>query len=122
MTNHRTPSTKPAGRARRRLALVAVTLVAATVPVSAAHADYHLSKPEAERLARDYVARHYANTYRSDLVSLCRPQGMRYDSRYVYHRWKCGWYDRRDHTSGAVIIAGSRTPGLYYGRVLHGAR
>jgi hypothetical protein len=111
-----------ATRAWRRLAICAAVLAAVLVPVTAAHADWYMSKRGAERVARHFVSNHYANTYASDLTTRCRPSGQRYDPRYVYHRWVCGWYDSSDGTSGTVLIVGSRGSGAYYGKVLHGAR
>jgi hypothetical protein len=112
-------------RPARRIAKLLVPLLVALVvlvPASAAHADWHLSKAGAQRIAKRYVAQHYADTYSGDLTTYCRPQGRRYDPRYVYHRWVCGWYDSSDDTSGAVLIVGSDIRGSYYGRVLSGAR
>jgi hypothetical protein len=103
--------------------LVALTVaLAVLIPATAAHADWHLSKAGAQRIAKRYVSQHYADTLAQNLTTYCRPQGRRYDRRYVYHRWVCGWYDASDNTSGAVLIVGSDIGGSYYGRVLSGAR
>jgi hypothetical protein len=103
--------------------LVALTVaLAVLIPASAAHADWHLSKAGAQRIAKNYVSTHYADTFASDLTTSCRPQGRKYNPRYVYHRWVCGWYDASDDTSGAVLIVGSDISGRFYGRVLSGAR
>jgi hypothetical protein len=110
------------GRRWRRAAIALGAVAAVLIPVTAAHADWYMTKRGAERATKDYVSDYYANTYAQDLTASCRPSGQRYDARYVYHRWVCGWYDRSDDTSGTVLIVGSRTPGAYYGKVLHGAR
>jgi len=87
-----------------------------------AHAEWFFTKAGAQRVAKDYVSKHYANTYASDLTTACRPQGHGYDPRYKYHRWVCGWYDDSDDTSGVVLIVGSTGTGSYYGKVLSAAR
>ena len=123
MTKQLTP-TNPAKRdshLRRRLALCAAVVAVLLIPTSVAHADWYFTKRGAQRSARHFVSHHYANTYASDLTTSCRPSGRRYNPRYVYHRWVCGWYDSRDGTSGTVLVRGGRGSGVYYGRVLHGA-
>jgi hypothetical protein len=107
-------------RTRRRMALGAATLAAALVVPGAAQANWYFSKYGAEQMAKEYVADHYARTYVSDLTTVCRPQGVRYDPAFKYHRWVCGWHDSSDDTSGAVLIVGSARGGAY-GRVLVGA-
>jgi hypothetical protein len=111
------------GPARRALKLMLPLIVAlgVLVPASTAHAEWHFTKSGAQRIAKDYVSRHYADTYVENLTTFCRPQGRRYNPRYKYHRWVCGWYDAGDKTSGAVLIIGSDITGSYYGRVLTGA-
>jgi hypothetical protein len=108
-------------RAWHRIAGCAVALAAVLIPVTAAHADWYMTKRGAQRAARHFVSNYYANTYASDLRTSCRPSGRRYDPRYVYHRWVCRWSDESDGTSGTVLIVGSRGSGAYYGKVLHGA-
>jgi hypothetical protein len=105
---------------RRVVGGLGLTL-ALLVPATAAHAEWYLSRNDAQAMARDYVSKHYADTYASDLTTYCRPQGRSYDPRYRYHRWTCGWYDRDDATKGAVSITGSSGSGYYFGRVLIGA-
>ena len=112
---------RPARDARLVLALVVLAL-AVLIPAGAAHAEWHVTKTGAQRIAKDYVSKHYSDTYASNLTTACRPQGYHYDSRFKYHRWVCGWYDRSDRTSGTVLIVGSDRPGAYYGKVLRGAR
>jgi hypothetical protein len=107
----------------RRLAAVGLVLgTVATLPVAAAEANHYYTESGAERIAKDFVSKHYADTYVGDLDATCRPQGRRYDPDYKYHRWVCRWHDYSDGTSGSVLIVGSDAgPGAYYGRVLHGA-
>ena len=112
---------RPRWRSRRAATLgVAALAIGIAVP-SVADADWYMSRRQAEWFAKDYVSRHYADTYASDLTTVCRAQGGGYDPRYAYHRQVCAWYDESDATKGAVLIVGSRTPGAYYGRVLVGA-
>jgi hypothetical protein len=68
---------RPATRLRRwrRFAIAATVLVAVLVPVTAAHAQWYMSKRAAERTARHYVSHYYANTYASDLTTACRRRG-----------------------------------------------
>jgi hypothetical protein len=112
-------------RPARRIAKLLIPLIVALVvlvPASAAHAEWHFTKSGAQRIAKVYVSKHYAHTYAENLTTYCRPQGRRYNPRYKYHRWVCGWYDSSDNTSGAVLIVGSDITGRYYGRVVSGAR
>jgi hypothetical protein len=113
--------TRPARDAKLLLALVIVSL-AVLVPVGTAHAEWHFTRSGAQRIAKDFVSKEYANTYVENLTTACRPQGYHYDSRFKYHRWVCGWYDSSDSTTGTVLIVGSDRAGAYYGKVLHGAR
>jgi hypothetical protein len=111
---------------KRSLRALSATVIGAaalaTVP-SAAHAEWYFTKRGAQKVARDYVADYYSNTYYEDLVASCRPQGeSRPDPRYKYHRWVCVWYDTSDDTSGRVLVVGSDSAGAYYGRVLNGGR
>jgi hypothetical protein len=108
-------------RSRRAAALGATALAVGMAVPAVADADWYLSMRQARWYAKDYVSRHYADTYASDLTTVCRAQGGGYDSRYLYHRLVCGWFDSSDGTKGAVLIVGSRRPGVYYGRVLVGA-
>jgi hypothetical protein len=119
-----TSPAKIAGAIRSRILLGATAAALVVVPAGIAHADWYLTKSGAERAARQYVSTHYADTYASDLTTDCRPQGhSRANSRYVYHRWVCGWYDESDETVGTVLIIGSRTGrGDFYGQVITGAR
>ena len=112
---------RPALRLKHLLALVVLSL-AVLVPAGAAHAEWHFTKSGAERVAKDWVSKHYADTYAGNLTTACRPQGLQYDSRFKYHRWVCGWYDRSDQTQGTVLIVGSDRAGAYYAKVLRGAR
>jgi hypothetical protein len=105
----------------RRPWLAVVALAAALVPATAAHAEYFFASDGIQRVAKDYVSKHYANTYVSNLSTACRPQGEPYNPNYKYHRWVCGWYDRSDGTGGVVLIVGSSGAGAYYGKVLRGA-
>jgi hypothetical protein len=112
--------------ARRRIVvLVAPLLLALAVllPVTAARAEWFYTKGGAEIMAKDFVSKHYANTYHENLLASCRPQGRRAsDPSYKYHRWVCSWVDSSDHTAGAVLIVGSDFRSTYYGKVLVGAR
>jgi hypothetical protein len=112
--------------ARRRIVLLVAPLLlalAVLLPVAAAHAEWFYTKQGAEVMAKDYVSKHYANTYTENLLASCRPQGRRAgDPSYKYHRWVCTWVDRSDHTAGRVLIVGSDFRSTYYGRVLLGAR
>jgi hypothetical protein len=109
------------GRRIRRLIVLVGLALALLVPVTAAHAEWYFTQSGAQRIARDYVSRHYADTYYSDITAVCRPQGDRYDPTYKYHRWVCGWYDSSDGTKGAVLVAGSSGSGSYFAKVLRGA-
>jgi hypothetical protein len=105
-------------RSRRAVALgVAALAVGMAVPCVAS-ADYWLSPAEARAAARDYVSNHYDDTYASDLWVRCVPSGGSYVPGYVYHRYRCRWYDESDDTRGVVLITGSRASGLSWGRVL----
>jgi hypothetical protein len=108
-------------RSRRTAALGAAALALGMAVPGVAQAEWYFTKSGAQRIAKDYVSKHYADTYRSDLTTACRVQGGGYDPSYKYHRWVCGWYDRSDDTMGAVLIVGSSGRGAYYGRVLVGA-
>lgn len=108
-------------RPRRAIALGAAALAIGMAVPGAAQAEWYFTKPGAQRVAKDYVADRYSDTYAGDLTTVCRPQGRSYDPTYKYHRWVCGWYDSSDDMSGAVLIVGSRGAGDYYGRVLVGA-
>ena len=114
---------KRPGTTRARLAIAATAGALAIVPASVAHADWYLTKARAQSHAKHFVSTHYADTFASDLTTYCRPQGRsRANSRYVYHRWVCGWVDSSDDTSGVVRIIGSSTSrGAYYGTVIVGA-
>jgi hypothetical protein len=109
---------------RRIGGLLAPLLLALAVllPVTAAHAEWFYTSQGAEIMAKDFVSKHYANTYKENLLASCRPQGRRAsDPRYKYHRWVCTWVDRSDHTAGRVLIVGSNYRSTYYGKVLVGA-
>jgi hypothetical protein len=109
---------------RQALAYAAVALVLVLVLVpAAAQAQYYLGTHQANAMAADFVASHYANTYVKDLSTSCRPQNARRAvAGFIYHRWTCRWWDSSDGTSGRVLILGSRGAGNYYGTVLNGAR
>jgi hypothetical protein len=108
---------------RIRMAAGATTLALATIlPAGVAQAEWWYTKAGAQKIAIDYVSRHYADTYAGDLAAECEPDGLRRaDPRYKYHRWVCGWYDSSDDTAGGVLIKGSVTVGGYYGSVIVGA-
>lgn len=109
-------------RLRWRVVLALTAVAAALTPLAAAHAEWYISRDGAQRMAKDYVSKHYADTYTYNLTTVCKPQGRPYDPRYTFHRWKCVWYDRSDRTAGIVVIIGSARTGGYYGYVLRGAR
>jgi hypothetical protein len=97
------------------MAIIAV--VALAVP-SAAGANYYYSKDGAQRIAKDYVYKHYGYS-RYATFTICRPQGSSRDTSYLWHRWVCGWV--HGDCSGAVNIIGSSAgPGSYYARVWSG--
>jgi hypothetical protein len=104
--------------------LAATTLALTVVPTGLAQANWYYTKAGAERLAKDFVSKHYADTYKSDLTTYCtRPGGVPASPDYKYHRLDCAWADASDGTSGVVrIIGSSRGLGAYYGVVLRGAR
>ena len=104
-------------RIRRKIAVGTMAIAGALAIPGVAQADWYLSKYSAERMAKRYVAYHYADTYVSDLTTVCRPQGARYNPAYEYHRWVCGWYDSSDDSSGVVLIVGVSGGGAS-GRVL----
>jgi hypothetical protein len=108
---------------RTRVAIGTATVaLASIVPAGVAHAEWFYTKSGAEKMAKDFVSKHYADTYASDLTTYCRPQGQRRaDPNYKYHRWICGWYDSADETAGVVKIIGSRDRSGYYGSVVVGA-
>ena len=110
-------------RSKLRLSiLAAATALVLAVPLTGvAHAEWYFTRQGAQKVASDYVSKIYEDTYVQDLTTACRPQNRRYDPRYKYHRWVCGWYDKSDDTSGVVLIIGSDSPGAYYGRVLRRA-
>lgn len=123
MTRTLTSTTKPAFRTWRRFALIATVATATLVPASAAQAEWYFTKNGAEKRAKDYVSKRYANTYVSDLEAECRPKGRRTnDPRYKFYAWVCYWADRSDSTYGKVSIKGAEGPGAYVGKVLWGAR
>jgi hypothetical protein len=76
-----------------KLPIAAAVTVAALVLPAAASADYTISKAQAQWNARDAARALYGDsgvTF-NHTSSTCRPQGVRYDRRYTYHRWVCGW-------------------------------
>jgi soluble lytic murein transglycosylase-like protein len=112
---------KPARSIRARFVLCTTVLALAIVPVSIAHAEWYYTESGAQKIAKEFVANEYANTYTSNLTASCRPQGRSHtDPRYKYHRWVCLVEDSSDGTSGVVRIVGSRSRGGYYGKVLGG--
>jgi hypothetical protein len=116
-------TSKMTASVRTRLALGATAFaVAAIVPAGVAHAEWFYTKSGAEIMSKDYVSKHYADTYESDLTTACRPQGRRRaDPAYKYHRWICGWYDSDDKMAGSVLIVGSRDRSGYYGSIVRGS-
>lgn len=103
-------------------AVLAVTLLVMAGVASPASANYHYSKPGAQRLAKDFVGKRYSGVNRFEVSAFCRPQGAAAaDSRFKYHRWVCGW--AQGGVCGVVRIVGSSSaPGAYYGKVLRGAQ
>ena len=119
---HAHSSLRLVARWRRAFALVVAALTLAVLPIATASANYLYTPYGGARLAMDFVSKHYANTYVSDLSADCYAQGMATLPGYKYHRLVCYWYDSSDGTSGTVLIIGSNVgPGAYYGRVLRGA-
>lgn len=103
---------------------IAVAAIAAVLAVpAAASASYTISKAQAQGDARDAARTLYDVTY-NGTSSSCRPQGVRYDRRYTYHRWVCGWAtDAGDgsYASGLLRITG-HSDGSYGYLVLRGLR
>src|SRR5690348_7038299 len=100
MKNHLTLTSRGrASRLTRRVALGAATLAAVMVPATAAHAEYYLSKTQAQHYAKDFASKHYGRSS-GDLVTVCRTQFTGYNPNYVYHRWVCAWGDVTDGTTG----------------------
>jgi hypothetical protein len=89
-------------------ALVATAVLA--VPAMASASSYTISKREAQADARDAAKALYGDSYGIHRVAArCRPQFVRFDPRYDYHRWVCGWagfdYDE-DLAMGRLRITG----------------
>ena len=104
-------------RTRGAVALgVAALAVGMAVP-GAANASYYMSSAQARAATRDYVSNYYDDTYASDLWVRCSTLWGAPSPGYVYHRYRCRWYDQSDATTGVVLITG-RAPVGYYGRVL----
>jgi|1186.fasta_scaffold402384_2 hypothetical protein len=103
--------------ARRVMAPVAAAAAAVSLLASAgsAQANYHYTQQGAEKIARDFVVKHYA-VDPANVGASCRPQGTRQaDSRFKYHRWVCTWTDAGSNTYGRVLIVGSdASSGSYY--------
>lgn len=112
--------------ARSALVVALAMLTFGTVGASVADARWFYSKKEAERVARYDAHRRYDDSYGLGNTSArCRPQGNdKADSRYVYHRWVCGWaaYDSdRTLWYGRLLIIGSHDGSWgYYSRKLAG--
>ncbi len=111
--------------------LVVLTAVVSAVPLlapAASEARYFLSRAEAQRLVRDDAEQRYGEDYGIEYATAlgrCRPQGQRYNPRYVYHRWVCSWAGEDfegDICSGTILIIGSRERDSYYSRVIRGIR
>ena len=82
----------------KRLLLLLPVIALLALP-TAASASYTISKAEAQWHARDAARTLYGPSYGvtfNGTSSSCRPQGMRYDPSYNYHRWVCGWAGRDD--------------------------
>jgi hypothetical protein len=105
-----------------RVALAFIALAGMLVPATAARANWLYTPLGGASLAKDFVSKHYANTYTYNLSAHCRAQGMPTRPGYKYHRLVCDWYDGSDNTTGRVLIVGSDSaPGAYYGTVIRGA-
>ena len=107
-----------------KLAAAATAAVALAAP-AAAQAEWHYTKGGAQRLARQAAEIRYGQfgITAASTVASCRPQGERYDSRFKYHRWVCGWADTDAAgrmCSGTITIVGSRGKGGYYHRAQRG--
>ena len=107
--------------ARRVTAPVAAAAAAVSLLASAgsAQANYHYTKQGAEKLAVDFVVKHYYVDY-ANVGASCRPQGAQQaDPGYKYHRWVCTWTDAGSHSYGRVLIVGSdASSGSYYWKAL----
>lgn len=104
---------------RRALLAVAVAIGVLTLPVAAseAQASYHLSKREAQKLARWDARNRYGGSH---VAAYCRPQWRdAAEPGYIYHRWTCGWAGGFDGEvcGGQLIIIGSRGWDSYYSKV-----
>jgi hypothetical protein len=102
-----------------------VALLAMAVPADAKSRSYYIGKREAEADTRQAVRERYREDYGiHGILARCRPQFVRYDPDYDYHRWVCGWagwdYDE-DIAYGRLRITGQS--GGYFGHhVLSGIR
>jgi hypothetical protein len=107
----------------RKTIAAAAALLALAAP-AAASADYTISRAEAQSDARDAARTLYADygvTYNGTSAS-CHPQFTRYDRRYTYHRWVCGWATKvdGDYVAGLLRITGHTGQGNYGYLVLRG--
>ena len=110
---------------RRLIALIVAAAAALALlgAASSAEANWWYTKTGAQRLAKDYVSHHYADTYYDNLTAKCHVQSSGYDPSFKYHTWICAWYDRSDDTYGAVKIKGSDAgPGAYHASIVLGSR
>ena len=102
-----------------------VAALALLVPAAAANASYTISKRQAELNARDAAEFKYGDLYGISFgrtSASCKPQFVRYDARYNYHRWVCGWAgeDSDSDLAGGVIRITGHTGNSYGYAVLRG--
>jgi opacity protein-like surface antigen len=108
----------------RKTLAVATALAAVLAIPAAASADYTMSRAQAQYNTRDAARTLYGSygvTF-NGTIARCRPQSTRYDARYNYHRWVCGWAGRDvdgDIASGSLRITG-HSDGTYGYMVLRG--
>jgi hypothetical protein len=109
------------------LITAALAAVGALAVPSIASANYTITKAEAQRNARDAAEYLYGDAYGVQYAytaASCRPQYTKYNPRYAYHRWVCGWAGpdwENDTASGRLRITG-HSNGTYGYMVLAGIR
>jgi hypothetical protein len=107
-----------------KLIALGAAAVALALPATAS-ASYTISKAQAQWDARDAARTLYADygvTFNATSSS-CRPQYTRYDRRYTYHRWVCGWATRVDGDAmGGVLLITGHSDGTFGYRALRGIR
>jgi hypothetical protein len=121
------PALRVSGRTATLKKSIAVAVaLCALLPVATADARYTISKREADNMARQAAQSRYGAEYGityADTIADCKPQYVRYNPRYAYHRWKCPWAGRDsdgDIASGVLRITGHTGDGMFGHLVLVG--